>query len=204
MHVHILDATPEQLARYAQVPIAFVVREVFDKEALERLRRREDAVPTPIPVPYLKDYDAHAGDHPTDWPARFDSSGWIILAAEQENRRIGGAVVAVNDPQLDLLGGESDRAVIWDLRVAPASRGQGVGAALLRTAEAAALERGAREIRVETQQINVPACRFYPRHGFTLETVRIGAYGDLPDEVQLLWAKPLVSELHYTINDTPI
>jgi ribosomal protein S18 acetylase RimI-like enzyme len=193
MHIQILHATPEQLAEYARVPIAFVVREVFDSEAVERLRRGEDAESTPIPVPYQKDYDAHAGHQPTDWRVRFDTSRWIVLAAEQNNHRLGGAVVVIDDAQLDSLGGASNCAVIWDLRVAPEARRRGVGAALLRAAEHAALERGAGQLRVETQQINVPACRLYRRHNFALEMVRVGAYPDLPQEVQLIWAKPLAS-----------
>ena len=48
-----------------------------------------------------------------------------------------------------------------------------------------------REVRVETQDVNVPACRFYHAHGFRLERVVLGAYPNLPNEVQLLWRKPL-------------
>jgi ribosomal protein S18 acetylase RimI-like enzyme len=55
--------------------------------------------------------------------------------------------------------------------------------------------------RVETQQINVPACRFYQRHGFVLETVRPDVYPGLPEEVQLRWAKPLVQNRDHPAND---
>jgi ribosomal protein S18 acetylase RimI-like enzyme len=44
---------------------------------------------------------------------------------------------------------------------------------------------------VETQQVNVVACRFYQRQGFSLERVAAAAYPSLPDEVQLLWIKAL-------------
>jgi hypothetical protein len=40
---------------------------------------------------------------------------------------------------------------------------------------------------VETQNINVPACRFYARQGCVLGAIHPDAYPDLPDEVQLLW-----------------
>jgi ribosomal protein S18 acetylase RimI-like enzyme len=193
MHIQIPNATPALLVEYAQVPIAFVVREVFTSEAIDKLRHGEHATPTPVPVPYRKDYDAYAGHHPTDWPRRFDLSGWIILAATEGHKRIGAAALAVNDPELDLRGDLSGRALIWDLRVAPEARRRGVGRALLRAAQRASLERGARELCVETQQINVPACRFYLREGFALESVRFDAYPDLPEEAQLLWAKSLVS-----------
>ena len=52
-------------------------------------------------------------------------------------------------------------------------------------------ERGARRLRVETQDVNVPACRLYHAQGFRLERATPGAYAELPNEVQLLWHKPL-------------
>lgn len=36
-----------------------------------------------------------------------------------------------------------------------------------------------------------PACRFYARHGFTLAAVDANGYPGLPDEIQLIWTKPL-------------
>jgi hypothetical protein len=50
---------------------------------------------------------------------------------------------------------------------------------------------GSRELKAETQNINVPACRFYARLGCTLRTIDRFAYANLPDEVQLLWSKDL-------------
>lgn len=70
-------------------------------------------------------------------------------------------------------------------------RGRGVGSALVRNAAEIAARRGARSLRVETQQINVAACRFYAHHGFRLERVTRGAYHDLPGETQLLWSREL-------------
>jgi hypothetical protein len=37
----------------------------------------------------------------------------------------------------------------------------------------------------------MPACRFYRGIGCTLAAVDGFAYGDLPDEVQLIWLKRL-------------
>jgi GNAT superfamily N-acetyltransferase len=93
--------------------------------------------------------------------------------------------------ELVLAEGRDDVAVLWDLRVSPAARGHGVGAGLFRAAEAWAAARACREMKVETQNINVPACRFYARQGCVLSEVRPGAYPNLPDETQLLWRKDL-------------
>jgi hypothetical protein len=44
---------------------------------------------------------------------------------------------------------------------------------------------------VETQNINVPACRFYARMRCTLGAIHRYAYPDLPGEAQLLWYRTL-------------
>ena len=48
-------------------------------------------------------------------------------------------------------------------------------------------------MEVETQNINVSACRFYARQGCVLSAVNRFAYPELPDEVQLIWRKDLSS-----------
>jgi ribosomal protein S18 acetylase RimI-like enzyme len=80
---------------------------------------------------------------------------------------------------------------LWDLRVRPEVRSAGIGTDLYRAVEDWARNRGCRTLKVETQNINVPACRFYARMGCTLGAVDRFAYPDLPDEVQLIWRKEL-------------
>jgi len=46
-------------------------------------------------------------------------------------------------------------------------------------------------MNVETQNVNVPACRFYVSQGCYLGAIRRFAYAELPDEVQLLWYRDL-------------
>ena len=142
----------------------------------------------------MKDYDALPGNHPLDWRTRFDVRGWGVLVARRDEERVGGAVIVARSADVALLQRRADVALLWDIRVAPAVRNRGIGAALLSAAEAWARTRGARALEVETQNTNVPACRFYARHGFVLRTVRRGAYPELPDEVQLLWCKVLIPD----------
>ena len=54
------------------------------------------------------------------------------------------------------------------------------------------MRKGCHQLKVETQDINVPACRFYAANGFELREANRGAYGNLPNEMQLLWYKQLV------------
>ena len=69
----------------------------------------------------------------------------------------------------------------------PAARGRGVGSALFRAAAAWARGRGCWQLGVETQNVNVAACRLYARQGCMLASVDRFAYPGLPGEIRLLW-----------------
>ena len=104
---------------------------------------------------------------------------------------MGGVVIAFKTSGLHMLEGRSDLAVIWDLRISPEMRRRRVGSALLAAAEQWAKAKGCRHLTVETQNINVAACKFYASRGFELGTIHRFAYPELPEEVQLLWYKNL-------------
>ena len=61
-----------------------------------------------------------------------------------------------------------------------------MGRLLFEAACAWTREHGGTELKVETQDINVPACRFYAAMGGQLAEANVGKYGDL-DEVQIIW-----------------
>ena len=197
MSIEIVRESAADLAAYASVPIAFRVTETLDLASLPSRRESVELRTVPIAAPYEKDYDVHVGQRPLDWPLRFNVTNWAVLAAYLDGQRIGGATVVMHDDSVDLREGRSDLAVLWDLRIAPAFRRSGVGTELLSAAEQWAREQGAQEFKVETQHINVAACRFYARRGFVLGAVNPGAYAELPDEVQLFWYKSLfIAEVH--------
>jgi GNAT superfamily N-acetyltransferase len=83
------------------------------------------------------------------------------------------------------------RSALTRLGSCRTSEAKGVGSALLRTAEIRAISKGCRQLKVEAQNIHLPACRFYEGHGFVLRTVDRFAYPELPGEIQLLWYKSL-------------
>jgi ribosomal protein S18 acetylase RimI-like enzyme len=139
----------------------------------------------------VKDYDAAGGGGPATWGTRFDVSRWGLLVARCHGRRVAGAVVAWRTRGLEMLEGRDDIAVLWDLRVDPAHRREGVGAALFDRAAAWARERGCVRLDVETQDLNVPACRLYASRGCVLRRVDPHAYSALPDETMLLWSLAL-------------
>ena len=190
MRIDVAEESITQLPTYASIPTAFEVSQVLDVavQANGRIRLSERRVDL---ASYVKDYDAIQGNGPLEWPMRFDVSNWRLFAARVEGRRVGGAVVAYDTKGLDMLEGRTDLAVLWDIRVAPAIRGQGVGSALFQAVETWATAKGCSRLKVETQNINASACRFYARQGCVVETAHFGAYPNLPDEIQLLWYKDL-------------
>jgi GNAT superfamily N-acetyltransferase len=180
-------ATSETISKYCSIPMAFRVESLF----IPRLHAdgKWELDEEPIDQPYVKDYDKY--DSPHEWAHRFNLSKWVVLSAYENDSQVGGAIIAFNTPGIDMLEGRSDLAVIWDIRVHPDFRHKGIGSQLFAKAIECATDRGCREIKIETQNINVPACKFYARMGCELRVVRPGAYPTLPEEIQFLWYREL-------------
>ena len=190
----IIDVTEEPMAalpEYARIPIIFTVDRVLD------VTNRDDGSggfalsERHLVVPYEKDYDAIAGEGPLQWSHRFDLSKWALFTARFAHGIVGGATVAFDTPGVAMLEGRPDLAVLWDIRVAPDARRQGVGSALFQRVEGWAQLHSCRQLKIETQNTNVRACRFYERQGCQLRAIDRTAYPDLPEEIQLLWYKDL-------------
>jgi GNAT superfamily N-acetyltransferase len=189
MTIDVAEEPMTAVGEYALLPIAFRVDQVLDVTA--RADGHFALSARRLEAPYMKDYDAVEGEGPLHWTRRFDVSNWTLFAARVAGSRVGGAAVAFNTPGLTMLEARRDLSVLWDIRVAPNARGRGVGSALFERVEAWALAQGCRQLRVETQNINVPACGFYARHGCELRAIHHAAYPELPEEIQLLWYKDL-------------
>ncbi len=186
MEIETIEESAEALPEYARIPIAFTVRSRYRVEpisgGLGGLTLVEEAV-----VPYLKDYDAIPGEGPRHWQALWDLSNWGIMSAFDGPERVGGTVVAWNTAGFGDMEKRVDVATLLDLRVVPEHRGCGIGRMLFDRAIDWARGRECRRLKIETQNINVPACRFYARQGCVLGAINPCAYGPDLDEVQLLW-----------------
>ena len=190
MIVEIQKVGSDFLPQYAKIPIAFEVQSVFRVDPLDEglggLMLREETVLSP----YVKDYDG-CGEHgPEEWPRRFDIRNWAIFLATGGDCPVGGATVAYNTPGVNMLAGRSDLAVLWDIRVHPDLRRRGIGSKLFRRAMDWARSQGCRQLKVETQNVNVPACRFYAQQGCRLGEINRYAYAGHPrvgHEVMLVW-----------------
>lgn len=188
--MQIQQAKVSDLAQYAEIPISFMVNSIMEVsgDSPESFTLSEH----PVSKPWLNDYDIHSS--PLLLPTRFDLSNWAVFLASNDVKPIGGCIVAHNTPGVDMLQGRTDLAVLWDIRVDPNYRGRSIGSRLFETAIAWARSRGCIELHVETQNINVPACRFYQNMGCTLLRVVRGAYGDCPDEHQLIWHRTILRD----------
>lgn len=81
-------------------------------------------------------------------------------------------------------------AWIDDFAVKPRFRGHGLGRALMQKAVAWAKQKTLPGVMLETQDVNVRACKFYERFGFTLRGFDTHLYKGLTpntDEIALYW-----------------
>jgi ribosomal protein S18 acetylase RimI-like enzyme len=188
MSIEIIQATPSELPAYATIPTVFYAENTVDIKQSDNgafifIERKLDA-------PYMKDYDSIMS--PTTWKERFDLSAWCFFLAFENNDLVGGTAIAAKNNDVGMLEGREDLAVLWDIRVLPERRGTGIGSKLFRISEEWSRKNGLQELKIETQNNNLPAIRFYQKHGCTLRHINPFAYPEFPDEVQLLWYKDLV------------
>lgn len=183
------SVTANSLADHATIRVAFQVETFLEPTLVDDGLGGIEFTEIPVGEPWVKDYDDN--ETPAEWASRFDVSNWSLLTAYDSEKRVGGAVIAFDTPDVHMLDGRQDMAVLWDIRVAPEARGSGVGERLFRTAETSSRSRGCDVLKIETQNINVPACGFYQRMGCTLGAINRFGYPDLPEEIQLLWFKKL-------------
>lgn len=185
--VQIIEIPPARLDEYASVPIRFEVKSVYRVELVEGglggMLLREQS----LEQPYVKDYDSD-GERPTDWPRQFEVSNWGFFLAFHTGRLVGAAAVAFDTTGVFMLEARRDLSVLWDIRVRPDARG--VGIPLFRWAAEWSRRRGCVQMKAETQNVNIPACRFYRRMGCRLGEIRRFGYAAAPEvahEVMLNW-----------------
>lgn len=190
MRVRIEDVGRKGLGEYSTVPIAFEVRSVLEVEPVRGGLGGLTLTEVPAVKPYVKDYDDSAEGGPEHWADRFDISNWGIFIGYDANSPVCGAAVAFDTPGVHMLAGRRDLAVLWDIRVLPALRRSGIGATLFDHALSWARNRGAAQMKIETQNINVPACRFYLGRGCRLGEINLHAYAHdqhVAHEAMLVW-----------------
>ncbi len=187
MEVEMLPVNTETLVKYCDIPAWFDVRlelEIKVLNSFDGIVIREQ----PVASPYKKYYGET--DEPLKWPKEFKTDNWIIFMIHVGKKSIGGLTIACKTAELFILGGRNDLADVWDIRVRPEYRNQGIGTKLFQRAVEWSRNEGYQQICVETQNVNVAACRFYLKQGCKLGGINRYAYYNNPqcaDEVQLIW-----------------
>jgi GNAT superfamily N-acetyltransferase len=172
----------DAFAEHGRIPIGFWVSSRVDVRVFT-----ESGELIELPTePFFKDYDAFGEERPENLGRHFDLRTWVLLAAYIGNERVGGAILAWQGDYA-LLENREDLSAMVDIRVHPDRRGVGIGRALFERAIEWARAKGCREIRIETQDTNVGACRFYKAVGGTLHEIAEGAYLPELDEARIIW-----------------
>lgn len=106
------------------------------------------------------------------------------------DKPVGAVTIASRTEGVNMLSGRNDLAVLWDLRVEEAYKGRGIGQRLFDLACDWARDNQLIQMKIECQNNNVPAVKFYHKQGAVLGMVDEYAYYNDPDfrsEIQLVW-----------------
>ena len=189
MQIDIKRETPDDLEAWGTVPITYTTDSRFRVEWINNGLGGIKLIEEPVDPPIHRDFDGERGKGPERWRDMFDDiSHWGIFTAFVDGQRAGGIVIAHNTPGLGLLEGRTDLASLLNMRVASKYRRQKVGAALVQHAVAWTRENTECErLKIQTQNTNVRACRFYASQG-----AKLGGIQYLPEspdgfEMDLFW-----------------
>ncbi len=178
----------ESLSVYATIPDSFMAESVFRIEPIDGGLGGFAFIEEKV-TPYRK-YDDDVSQV-LKWPERFDVSKWGFFMAFDGDRPVGGAVIATGTlAGMTTSFEREDVAALWDIRVHPDERRRGIGSKLFQYAVDWARRSGFRQLKIETQNVNVPACRFYVKQGCQLGAIHRYGYAGCPDvayEAMLLW-----------------
>ena len=146
-----------------------------------------------VPVtPYVKDLAKY--ERATEYEKEFDISTWHFFMAFDDDKPVGALTLAGPTPNLYMLGGMKDACVLWDIRVDDKYKHQGIGQKLFDQVKKVAIADGYKKMIIESQNINVAACRFYRKQGAVIAKIDTNAYCSEPgleNEVQLIWTLKL-------------
>lgn len=171
---------------YDTIPMYVDVRTEYQ---MKRIDNRLGLIFEEVQVaPYRKDLSVY--ERAVEYEEKFDIANWYFYMAFDEDKPIGAMTIAGRTPDLNMLSGRDDACVLWDIRVADNYKHQGIGQRLMDIGIEDARTAGYRQMIIECQNNNVPACHFYRKQGALLSKVDLYAYDsedDCKNEIQFVW-----------------
>lgn len=184
--MHLIESDKSILNDYSKVPILFKVEAIYEVIAKDDGFTGYDIVEKALEIPYIKDYDKKK--LPVSWVKRFDTVNWGFFVIYDGKKPVAAATTVFDSPEICMLDGRNDITVLWDIRVHPDYRSQGLGKWLIDKTKEWAEERNCKYLKIETQNTNAKACKFYSAMGAKLDGIRKNAYtGEESQEIQFLW-----------------
>ena len=173
--------------KYEKIPMLVHVKSIFKLEKINNGLGGILLKETPVEA-YIKDLGVF--EQPTKYADEFDITNWAFFMAFDGELPIGAVAIASKTKEVNMLDGRDDLSVLWDIRVDDRYKHQGVGTKLFETAVEWSKSNGFIQMKIECQNNNVQACKFYHKQGAILGKIDAYAYYkdiDIRDEVQLIW-----------------
>lgn len=180
---------PSFFPQYDKISMKLVVTSIYEIVKMDGGLGGFSIVETPVNA-YVKDFCTGEDESVSRWEKNFDLSNWAFFMAFDGDKPVGAATVASRTEGVNMLSGRNDLAVLWDLRVEEAYKGKGIGQKLFDLACDWARDNQLIQMKIECQNNNVPAVKFYHKQGAKLGTIDEYAYYNDPDfrsEIQLIW-----------------
>ena len=155
------------------------VLEIVD-DGIEGIVFKEVNVPK-----FTKDFDEYS--LPSDLIGKFDLDNWKVVEVFDGELLVAGAILAFRTKAVNMLEGKDDLVVVWDIRINESHRRLGIGSLLFEYIKDWAKKNDCKRIKIESQNNNVRACKFYAAQGATIGSINRFAYADLPEETQIIW-----------------
>jgi ribosomal protein S18 acetylase RimI-like enzyme len=180
----------DSFSLYDSIPMKVLVKTIFEVERINAGLGGFVFTEKPV-AEYIKNLGSYT--IMTELEKRFDLSNWAFFMAFSDSKPVGAASVVSNCSAIRLLDGRDDLSVLWDIRIDDDYKSQGIGSKLLNLALEWSKKKKLRQMKIECQNNNVPACRFYHKHGAYVGAINEYAYyKEKEDEVQLIWYMDLI------------
>ena len=173
--------------KYDSIPMLVHVKSILKLEKINNGLGGIILKEIPVNV-YIKDLGVY--EKATKYADEFDISNWVFFMAFDNELPIGAVTIASKTKEVNMLDGRDDMSVLWDIRIDDRYKQQGIGTKLFAMAVERSKSNGFKQMKIECQNNNVQACKFYHKQGAVLGKIDEYAYYkdiEAKDEVQLIW-----------------